>query len=147
MPLSPPTHPSWLILEPTQVSLLPGAEDGLPVRLRVVADTLVPAQQFRLVLRINSLSQAPAHQDLPVLVTVPVVDAPVRLRAEPRLIRVRDHDTAACTVAVDNSSSNRVARLQFSGSDPELAVEFRFEPPILEVGPGATGSVRRHRSG
>lgn len=137
-----PGAPSWLILEATQVSLLPGAEDELPVRMRVVADTLVPAQQIRLVLRINSLSQEPAHRDLPVLVTVPVVDVPVRLRAEPRLIRVRDQDTAGCTVVVDNSSSNRVARLQFSGSDPELAVQFRFEPPILEVGPGATGSVR-----
>ena len=36
---------------------------------------------------------------------------------------------AECTVAVDNSGCNRPVRLRFSGSDPELAVQFRFEPP------------------
>jgi hypothetical protein len=29
----------------------------------------------------------------------------------------------------------------FAGSDPELAVGFRFEPAMLEVAPAATGSV------
>ena len=47
------------------------------MRMRVVSPTLVPAQQVRLVLSIRSTSQAPAHLDLPVLVTVPVLDVPV----------------------------------------------------------------------
>ena len=140
--LETPGAPAWLAAEASQLSLLPGAEDNLTVRLRVVSPTLVPAQQVRVLLRITSLSQSPAHTDLPVTVTVPVVDAPVRLRAEPRLLKIRDTDVAEFTVLVDNTSSNRTARLVFSGSDPELAVQFRFDPPNLEVSPGGTGSAK-----
>ncbi len=140
--LETPGAPGWLAAEASQLSLLPGAEDTLTVRLRVVSPTLVPAQQVRVLLRITSLSQSPAHTDLPVTVTVPVVDAPVRLRAEPRLLKIRDTDIAEFAVLVDNSSSNRTARLVFSGSDPELAVQFRFDPPTLEVAPGGTGSAK-----
>lgn len=140
--LAVPGAPDWLVAEPGQLSLLPGAEDTLTVRLRVVSPALVPAQQIRVVLRISSLSQAPGHTDLPVTVTVPVVDAPVRLRPEPRLLKIRDTDVAEFTVQVDNSSSNRTARLAFTGSDPELAVQFRFDPPTLDVPPGGTGTTK-----
>jgi hypothetical protein len=110
------------------------------VRLRVSSANLVPAQQLQLMLRIRSMSQAPAHADLPVLVTVPVLDVPIRLHPEPSLLRVRDRDSAQCTVVVDNSSNRRV-QLRFTESDSELAVRFRFEPPVLDVGPGASESV------
>ena len=131
-----PGAPGWLTVQAGDVQLLPGTEESRSIRLRVVSPTLVPAQQIRLVVNIRSTSQAPAYLDLPVLVTVPVRDAPVGLRAEPRLLRVRDRDTAACTVLVDNSRSNRPARIRLSGSDPEQAVQFHFEPATLEVGPG-----------
>jgi hypothetical protein len=132
--------PDWLALESGQVRLLTGTDEVLQVKMRVVSVALVPAQQFKLVLRIRSISQAPAQLDLPVLVTVPVIDVPVRLHAEPSLLRVRDSDTAECTLVVDNSSSNRLVKLRISGSDPELAVRFRFEPQALEVGPVASAS-------
>jgi len=74
-------------------------------------------------------------------VTVPAVDVPVRLDPEPSLLPVHDRETAQCTIIVDNSGSNRPVRLRFSGSDPELAVRFGFEPDLLEVGPGASGSL------
>jgi hypothetical protein len=109
--------------------------------MRVSSTTLVPAQQLHVTLRIRSLSQAPAQAELPIQVTVPAIDAPVRLHAEPSVLRVRDRDTASCTVVVDNSMSNQLVQLRFSGSDPELAVRFRFEPSVLEVGPAASGSV------
>lgn len=137
-----PGAPDWLVTEAAQLSLLPGQDDQLAVRLRVVSTGMVPAQQLQVLLRVVSLSQAPAHTDLPVTITIPVVDAPVRLRAEPRLLKIRDATTADFTVYVDNAASNRAARLSFSGSDPELAVEFRFEPPVLEVPPGGQGSVQ-----
>jgi hypothetical protein len=136
-----PGAPEWLSVDPSQVRLLPGSEEALPVRMRVSSAALVPAQELEITLRIRSMSRASAHADLPVLVTVPAVDVPVRLDPEPSLLRVRDRDTAQCTVIVDNSGSNRPARLRFSGSDPELAVRFGFEPDLLEVGPGASGSV------
>ena len=45
--LATPGAPDWLVAEPGQLSLLPGAEDTLTVRLRVVSPTLVPAQQVQ----------------------------------------------------------------------------------------------------
>lgn len=136
-----PGAPGWLSVESSELHLLPGVEGAMAVRMRIVSEALVPAQRNKLVLRVRSLSQAPARADLGVWVTIPVVDVPVLLRAEPRLLRVRDRDTADCRLLIDNTRSNRRVHLQFSGSDPELAVQFRFEPPVLEIGPGATGSV------
>ena len=136
-----PGAPGWLSVEATELHLLPGVEDVVTVRMRITSEALVPAQRNQLVLRVRSLGQAPARSEVPVWITIPVVDAPVLLRAEPRLLRVRDRDTADGRLLIDNTRSNRKVQLQFSGSDPELAVQFRFEPPVLEVGPGATGSV------
>jgi hypothetical protein len=136
-----PGAPQWLEVESSQVRIIPGGEEALPVIMRVVSPTLVPAQQIQIMLRIRSLSQAPAHAALPVLITVPVLDVPVRLHAEPSVLRVRDRDSATCTVVVDNSGSNHPVHLRFAGSDPGGAVRFQFEPPVLEVGPVASGSV------
>lgn len=133
--------PQWLLLEPAQLRLLPGSEDAMAVRMRVSSATLVAAQTTDVMLRIRSMSQAPAEAELPVRITVPAIEAPVQLHPEPSLLRVRDRDTGSCTVVVDNSRSNQPVQLRFSGSDPELAVRFRFEPPVLEVGPAASGSV------
>jgi hypothetical protein len=62
--------PEWLHWIPASPTAS-GSEEPLPVRLRVSSANLVPAQQLQLMLRIRSMSQAPAHADLPVLVTVP----------------------------------------------------------------------------
>src|SRR4051812_34856397 len=111
--------PPWLTVESDQVELLPDATQALRVRLRISSSTLVPAQVLPTVLRVSSMEQAPAYVDLPVRVTVPVVDVPVQLRAEPRLLRVRDAETVEFTVLAD-SRSNRPVQLRFGGSDPEL---------------------------
>ena len=137
-----PGAPSWLSVEAGSVQLLPGTEGPLPVQLRAAPVPMVPAQELRLRLRIRSMSETPAHLDLPLYLTVPVIEAPVGLRAEPQLLRVRDRDTAGFSVVVDNTRSNRFALIRFAGTDPELAVSFRFEPPLLEVAPGQSGSVR-----
>lgn len=134
--------PGWLVAEVDGLELLPDATGTLPVRLRASSPTLVPAQVLTTVLRVTSIEGAPAYAELPVEVTVPVVDAPVQLRAEPRLLRVRDGETAEFTVLADNTRSNRAVQLRFGGSDPELAVRFRFEPAVLDLGPGGSGSVR-----
>jgi P pilus assembly chaperone PapD len=136
-----PGAPAWLIVESDPVHLLPGTDQALPVRLRVNSTTLLPAQQVDVVLRVRSMTQVGAHQDVPIEVTVPIVDVPVQLRAEPRLLRVRDTDASRCTIMIDNSRSNRPMLLRFSGSDAEQAVRFDFDPPIVDVGPGASASV------
>lgn len=134
--------PPWLVVEHEQVRLLPRADEPMTVRMRVVSEALVAAQEIGLVLRVRSLSQAPAHMDLPIRVIVPALDIPIGLRTEPRLLRVRDAESAQCAVVVDNTRSNRAARVQFAGTDPELAVRFAFQPPVLEVRPGASARAR-----
>lgn len=136
--------PPWLALAADQLRLLPATEEAVPVRLRVDAPTPVPAQRVDVVLRVRSLSAAPAHQDLALLVIVPIIAAPVRLSVEPQLLRVRDRDRAECTLVVDNKGSNRQLRVRLSGSDPELAVRFSFDPPVLDVEAGFSGRVRVH---
>jgi hypothetical protein len=137
----PVSAPQWLRVESSQVRVLPGGEEALPVIMRAISPTLVPAQRIQIMLRIRSLNRGPAHAVLPILITVPLLDAPVRLHAEPNVLRVRDSDSATCTVVVDNSSSNHPVQVRFAGSDPEGTVRFHFEPPVLEVGPAASGSV------
>jgi hypothetical protein len=77
---------------------------------------------------------------------VPVVAAPVGLRAEPRLLRTRDLTPALCTVVVDNSRSNHWARVRLSASDPEQVVRAAWRSPELDVPPGgeAGTEVRFH---
>lgn len=133
--------PSWLVVDASEVRLLPDTEELVTVSLRVASGPTVPAQQVHVGLRLRPVSQPSAYADLGVVVTVPVVDGPVVLRAEPRLLRLRDCTTAECVV-VASSGSNRPVRLRFAGSDPELAVTFAFTPPVLELGPGDSGSVR-----
>lgn len=137
-----PGAPEWLKVEADQIQLLPGTEKTLALRLRIVSETLVPVQESLLALRITSLSQASAHFDFAVPIVVQALDVPVEMRAEPSMLRVRDRDTAECHLVVDNSASNRPVRLSFTGSDPELAVGFVFDPAELDVAPGAAGSVR-----
>lgn len=137
-----PGAPSWLIVESDPIDLLPGSEQAMAVRMRINSTTLLPAQQVDVVLRVRSMAQAGVRLDVPIEVTVPIVDVPVQLRTEPRLLRVRDTDTAKCTVLVDNSRSNRPMLIRFSGSDAEQAVKFDFDPPIVDVGPGGSAEVQ-----
>lgn len=137
-----PGGPPWLAVQAAPLELMPRTEGDLAVQVRITSPTLVPAQQLPLRLRVRSLSQPAAEFGLRLLITVPVVDAPIRLRAEPQLLRLRDRDTAAGLLLVDNSASNRPVQLRFSGSDPELAARFRFDPAVLDLGPGGNGSVQ-----
>ena len=78
-----PDAPEWLHLDPSQVRLLPGSEEPLPVRLRVSSATLVPAQQLQLMLRIRSMSQAPApavRRMMPASSPQPLSPRPLRFR-------------------------------------------------------------------
>ena len=134
--------PVWLKVEAQPLRLLPDSTEPLAVRFRLVSESLVPAGQGTVRLRVRSLTQAPASQIVAVTVTVPVVEAPVAMRTEPRVVRVRDVDTARFVVNLDNSASNRTARLRLAGTDPELAVGFHFDPAELALGPGESARIR-----
>jgi hypothetical protein len=134
--------PPWLQVESSQVHVLPDSEEPLSITMRVASPAPVPAQQIQLTVRIWSLSQAPAHVLLPLVITVPVLDVPVRLYAEPSVLRALDQDSATCKLVMDNSASNRPVQLHLVGSDPKLAVHFLLEPHILEVEPAASAFAR-----
>ena len=76
-----PGAPPWLIVESDSIHLLPGTEQALPVRMRVNSTTLLPAQRVDVVLRVRSMTQAGVQGDVPIEVSVPIVDVPVQLRA------------------------------------------------------------------
>lgn len=134
--------PGWLRIESSTVRLLPGSEDRLVVSFRIESEVLVPAGSGIVRLSVRSLAQPSARETVSVTVVVPVVEAPVQLRAEPSVVRIRDVETGRFVVVVDNSDSNRAARLRLSGTDPELAVTFHFDPEVVMVGPGESVRVR-----
>ncbi len=70
----------------------------------------------------------------------PLPDQPVAVRLDPHLLRVRDSSGGRTLVVVDNRRGSRARYLQFSGNDPERAVRFVFNPPVVEVGPGGTAT-------
>jgi len=134
--------PDWLRVESEALRLLPGTWERLVVRFRIEAATPVAAGELTIRLRVRSLTQSPAHRIVPLVVVVPVVDAPVQLRTEPSVVRIRDIDVARFVVVVDNSSANRPARVRLTGTDPELAVGFHFDPEVVTIGPGESTRVQ-----
>ena len=52
---------------------------------------------------------------------------------------MRDRPDAHLAVVVDNQRGTRPLRVRLSGHDPEGAVRFAFQPPVLDVGPGRVG--------
>ena len=134
--------PEWLRVESSTVRLLPGTEDRLILSFRIESTGLVPAGSGIVRLSVRSLAQPTARETVSVTVAVPVVEAPVQLRTEPSVVRIRDVETGRFVVVVDNGGSNRAARIRLSGTDPELAVSFHFDPELVVVGPGESVRVR-----
>ena len=128
--------PPWLEVRPGTTELLPSTSGTVTAELRIVSSTLVPAQKLVLLVRLRNTTGRFAYRDMAVRVTVPVVEAPFQVRAEPQLIRARDHSEGVCTVVVENPRSNRWARVRLSATDPEQAVRTTWRLPQLDVPPG-----------
>jgi len=64
------------------------------------------------------------------------VEAPVGVRLEPSVIRVRDAPNGQLQVVVDNRRGTRPKRVTLTGTDPEQSIGFSFWPAVVEVGPG-----------
>lgn len=127
--------PSWLEVRPGRAELLPSTSGTVATELRVVSRGLVPAQQLSVTLRISNTTGRSTYRDLPVVVTVPVVTAPIGVRTEPRLLRARDGAEGTCRVVVSNSGSNRWAQVRLSASDPEQVVRATWSTQQLQVPP------------
>jgi hypothetical protein len=72
----------------------------------------------------------------------PPPDEPMTIRLEPSVLRTRNRRNASATVVADNRGGSRPRRVQFRGHDPERAVRFSFNPPVLDLAPGQSGAVR-----
>ena len=131
---------SWS--SPTSSGCCPTPRTGSWFGSGVDSVTLVPAGERSVRLRVRSLTRAPAHEIVSVTLSVPVVDAPVTVRVEPSIARVKDVDITRLSVVVDNAAANRPATVRLTGSDPELAVAFHFDPAEITVGPGESTRVR-----
>jgi hypothetical protein len=134
--------PPWLLVTPGRVQLLPGTEEQVQMLLSIRAEDLVPVQRARLRLRVQGESAAELRRDARVDLIVGAVTAPPQLRLEPSTLRARDSTTALFRVVVDNRRSNEPLLVHLAGSDPELAAQFRFTPPRLEVPPGGAAAAR-----
>lgn len=69
-------------------------------------------------------------------------EAPLALRVEPTLVRVRDSESGRLDVVLDNRGGRRTRRVFLGGRDPERIVHFSFSPPSLDVLAGETGTAR-----
>ena len=128
--------PAWLSVTSGTEELLPGTQGTVEAALRIESSVLVPAQQVSLGLRVRNTTRLPDSRDFEVRVTVPVVDAPFEVRAEPALLRARDHAPPVCAVVVSNARSNQWAQVQLSAADSEDVVRPTFASPQLRVPPG-----------
>src|SRR6478609_3390287 len=72
----------------------------------------------------------------------PPPDEPMTIRLEPSVLRTRNRRRASATVFADNRGGSRPRRVQFRGHDPERAVRFSFDPPVIDLAPGQSGAVR-----
>jgi hypothetical protein len=134
--------PSWLEVTPGRAELLPATSGEVVVEMHSVSRNLVQAQKVSLVLRVSNTTGRSTYKDVPVTVTVPVVTAPLTLRAEPRLLRARDAAPGVCTVVVSNTGTNRWAQVRLSTSDPEQVVKATWSSPQIQVPPGGEESTQ-----
>lgn len=136
--------PPWLEIRPSTAELLPSTSGTIGAEMRIVSRRLVPAQTFSLMFRVSNTTGRSTHCDLPVVVTVPVVTAPLKLRVEPQQLRVRDSVPGVCRVVVSNSGSNRWAQVRLTATDPEQVVRATWSAPQIQIPPGgeATTEVR-----
>jgi len=133
--------PSWLEVTPGSAELLPASSGTVVAQLRIVAQALVPAQTISLAVRVSNTTGRSSYRDLPVIVTVPVVTAPIGVRAEPAELRVRDSSPGVCRVIVSNTGTNRWAQVQLTASDPEQVVRATWGSARVQVPPGGEESV------
>lgn len=142
-----PGGPPWLALTAEELRLAPQADGTLHVTLRIPAPPLVAAGRHALTVRVRSATDPQAVVALPLELTVGVVDAPIGLRLEPQLLRVKDSEGGSGRVLLDNRSSNHPVRVTLIGSDPEGALRFDFRPPAVVLPAMGTADVLLSVSG
>lgn len=122
----------------------PPSLDVLPdtigrARIVVQAPPPDPGQESTRQLTISATDGGAPVEITGTFVQTTSVSAPVVVKLEPSLVRVRDSPVGQFQVIADNRQGIRGRRVTLAGSDPERAVGFSFWPPVLEIGPGEIG--------
>lgn len=124
---------SWMVIEPAQVSLFPGAEETVQVIFRPPRIATTPSGPTAFAVRAESREDPEGSAVEEGVVHVEPFDE--------RTVEVVPHTTRGrrkgrADVAVDNRGNTK-ANIQLTGIDPDGALEFDFSPPALAVEPGA----------
>ena len=139
--ISAPDAPGWLTCSSAEVRLLPNGEESAELTLRIAAGTLVPAGRVPVTVRVHSVAHPEIVVDRPIDLTVLGVRAPLLLRVEPSVVRIKDVEAARFQLTVDNAGGNEPRSVTLSGRDPEGAVRFFFAPGTVQLAPGGTAAV------
>lgn len=134
--------PSWLVVVPGAVRLLPGTDGGAKIVLSIPEDDLPPAGHTPLLVRVQGESDRAVRRQVPVGLVVGPVRGPVRMRLEPSILRANDSTMALFRIAIDNRHSNEPLRVSLSGRDPEQKARFWFSNPSPVVPPAGESTVR-----
>jgi hypothetical protein len=122
----------WVTSTPAQLALFPETNGRL--QLRVTLPPEFPAGDHTVTVEVTSSvnRQDVAFADIELSV-VPVTQASMML--VPAVVLGKSK--GRFTIMAENTGNTPVS-LAFAGTDPERAVQFRFEPTVVEVPPGET---------
>jgi hypothetical protein len=128
----------WAVVEPTTVSLFPGAEAVARIRFRPPKISSIPAKSIPFAVRVRSHEDARASMVEEGVVEVgPFHDTFAEL--VPRTTRGSRH--ARAQLALDNRGNVRInARL--TATDPDRKLNFSITPPGLVAEPGTASFAR-----
>jgi hypothetical protein len=129
---------AWTIVSPSSLSLFPAAEGTVTITFAPPRGSEVAAGETPFVVRVNSSEDPSGGASEEGTVNVGAF-SDVSVELSPKSLRGRRMTVAE--LAVDNRS-NVSYRAELSGSDPEMALDLRFRPPIIDAVPGQTGLVK-----
>ena len=127
-------------ITPDVLDVPAGATAAAAVRL--TAPTPDPGQTATRQLTILAVDGEEQVTASATLMQTATEEAPLSMRVEPTLVRVRDADNGRLDVVVDNRGGLRTRRVFLGGRDPERIVHFAFSPPSLDVLAGEIGTAR-----
>ena len=128
----------WVSFSPDSLSLFPEASGTVNVILAPPRQPTVPAGPTPLGVRITS-SEDPAGSVVEEATIDVGAFSAITLELVPRVTRGRV--TGRTQLAVDNRS-NCSYRARVEGTDPRMALQFRFRPPVVDVAPGNAQFVK-----
>lgn len=129
---------TWTVVSPATLSLFPAAESTVTITFAPPRSSTVAAGETPFAVRVSSGEDPSGGAVEQGTVNVGAF-SDVSAELNPRSIRGRRQSVAE--LSVDNRS-NVSYRAELSGSDPEMALDVRFRPPIVDAVPGQSAVVK-----